>query len=68
MERRIRKMSLRKRIAAAVVAAALAVGAAGPIVAGPAQDDAAVETLAAKGKTQLTSYTPSSYRMGGSWS
>jgi hypothetical protein len=67
MERRIKKMSLRKRIAAAVVAAALAVGAAGPIVASPAQDDAAVETLAA-GKGKLVSYITTSYKMGGSWS
>ena len=64
MERRIRKMSLRKRLAAAVVAAALAVGAAGPVVSGPAQDDA--ETLAS-GKIKI-SVQMSSYKMGGSWS
>ena len=63
MERHITRMSLKKRAAAAIVAAALAAGVAGPILSAPADDSTAVETVA-KGKIRSKASTG----WGGSWS
>ncbi len=59
------KRNLMKRIAAAVVALALLVGAAGPLVQDNPEPDTAVEVVAAN---SFSDFSGAVYRYGGSWS